>query len=55
LHAICHLERVDARRNFRIADNIETLLIEPLERIERIALHFAVDALRIGKIENRLA
>src|SRR5207247_9105511 len=39
----------------RIADDINAILIQTLDGVERILLHFRIDAGRVGKIKDRLA
>ena len=55
LHAERHLERVDARGDFGIADCVEPHLVQLLDRIERVALQLVVDAARVREIQHRVA
>src|SRR6185312_7819947 len=55
LHAVGHLERVNACGDLGIAGHALAHLIQAANRIERIALHFAIDAARIREIEDRIA
>ena len=55
LHAVSHLEGVDARGNFRVAHDIEAFLVQGLEGVEGTPLHLRRDAGRIGQEQNRIA
>ncbi len=52
LHAVGHLEGGDARGDLGVADGAETLLVEPVDDVEGIALGGVVDALGIAEEED---
>ena len=55
LHAEGHLVLADARGDFGVIDDIVLQPIELLHRIDDVALLPAVDALRVGEIQDRVA
>ena len=54
LHSKCHLVGVDSRRDFRIADPGELLLVQRANQVERFALGAIVVACRIGNMQDRI-
>ena len=55
LHAVGHLEGTDAGLDLGIADFLQAHAVQASERIQRVALESAVDAGRIGQIQDRVA
>jgi len=55
LQSVCHLVRLDARRDLRIADRIEQFAVQRRQRIETVALRLVVDPRRIRQVQDRIA
>ena len=55
LHAVGHLEGIDARGDLGIADRREMPLIKVLHEVERLPLHRLGDACGIGQVEDWVA
>ncbi len=55
LHTKSHFVGIDARGDFGIANDVEILAVQGIDRVERIASDLAIDARRAGKVEDRVA
>src|SRR5206468_4463577 len=55
LHAIGHLERVNPRRDFWIADLLEAQPVQLAQSVEGVALQATVDATRARQVQHRIA
>ena len=55
LHAESHLVGVDPGGDLRVAHPLEPHLVEPADRLQRVALDLLVNAARVGEIKDGVA